>query len=187
MKIEKGTSRTAFVGERYTIKFPRPNIKVAVDSLKDYLSIGIRRALPFIRADEDDPFGLSFLLFRGWLQNVREARISDDFINVVVPTRFSLFGFINIQDTAPDVDAQDGEIYIDIIKRIKSSADVRLQDVIDMRSATHTLPNSKNYGLSEGRIKLRDYGEKGIAELLQRFGTQVEQVLQEKMATIQAR
>ena len=180
MKICKGTGRTAFVGEHFTIKVPRPDIGRAISNLRESTGSGVRGVLECIAGTEGNARSLRFALTRGISENLRERDLSKTEMDILVPTRASILGLVNIQDTARDVDIKNNEIYEAFWKRLVSLPDIRDEDERIIRAGGHTLPQSKNYGLHEGTIKLRDYGERDLKELLTKYGHLLREAILEK-------
>lgn len=177
MKIEKGTSRIAIVGERATLKIPQIHgIFVMKELIKATRNGRLRK---YLTGSEKHPQSLTKHLLRGWLENLREWRLSGEITDTVVPTRFSIFGIINVQDTAPDVDIPFGAVYDELRKLIA-------EDLVYQHGG-HTMPGKSNFGLHDGQIKLRDYGELGLEVLLKDYGNQLKQALEKTMAKIQTR
>ena len=178
MKIEKGTSRIAIVGECATLKIPKLRLGLVISGIKDAIE---RHRLPkYLTGNEKNTLSLANHLLRGWLENWREWRLSKEIAGTVVPTRFSIFGIINLQDTAPNVDSLEyGDVYIALSKIID-------KDLV-FKHGGHTLPESENFGMHDGKLKIRDYGELGLDVLLKNYGKQLQQALDETMAKIRTR
>lgn len=176
MKIEKGTSRIAVVGEHVTLKFPQIHGTVAFKYLIKAIRTGkLRRYL----TGSEKLASLRGQLLRGWLENWREWRLSKEITETIVPTRFSIFGIVNLQDTAPDADLRYGEVY----NALRAIID---EDLV-YEHGGHTMPGTSNFGVHDGKLKIRDYGELGLDVLLKEYGAQLKQALDETMAKIQAR
>lgn len=169
MKIKKGSSRIAFVGEEFTIKVPNPSTLKAIKYPLEKLSKGeshlFRRWFEYT---EGNGTGLR-RVFSGVLQNRREAQLSSELEDIVVPTRISIFGLLNIQNTAPTPSASLEEIGIKMI--IASNGDA-MRDL-------HTFCQSENYGVHNGEIKLRDYGSPRLAPILRKHSNAIREALAE--------
>lgn len=166
MKIEIGRTRLALVGRAYTLKLPRINLTGPARSIKFILKRGGERnwnsLVDYFAAPTDRSHSFRHDLFSGIAANRREARLSGQLQDVVVPTRFSFLGILNIQDTADqsrrvDVSFIWGEIYGQIGKEEMDR---------DFPPLSHAFAQPENYGFHEGRPKLLDYGEKRIGEFL---------------------
>jgi hypothetical protein len=166
MKIEIGLSRVALVGRSYTLKLPRINLTGSAKRIKNILKRGGGRKwgalVDYFVAPTDRWFCFRHDLFKGIAANRREARLSGQLQDVVVPTRFSFLGILNIQETADqsrrvDVSFIWGEIYGQIGKEEMDR---------DFPALSHTFAHPENYGFHEGRPKLLDYGNKRIGEFL---------------------
>ena len=177
MKIEKGTSRIAVVGERSTLKFPQIHGILVLRELVNAIRSGSLRE--YLTESEKGRYNLRGQLLRGWFENLREWRLSQEITGTIVPTRFSIFGLINLQDTAPDADLKVGEVY----NTLRAIID---EDLVHEHGG-HTMRGGSNFGLHEGKLKLRDYGELGLEVLLKQYGVELQQALDKTMAKIQAR
>jgi hypothetical protein len=163
MEIKHGSCRTAFVGERVTVKVPKVHVRNAATLLREALET---RNLAFIKSvvlgRDDELFTLSENLLKGWLENLREARGSAELKGVVVPTRFSVLGVINVMDTAED-------IHIGELELSRAFKEEGLKSAIAENSDfDHTTASPSNFGKIEGVVYLRDYGERGVGQLLQK-------------------
>jgi hypothetical protein len=166
MKIEIGLTRLALVGRSYTLKLPRINLIGPARRVKNILKRegeGKWHSLAdYFAAPTDRWHSFRHDLFKGIAANWREARLSAQLQDVVVPTRFSFLGILNIQDTADqsrrvDVSFIWGEIYGQIGKEEMDR---------DFPALSHAFAHPENYGFHEGRPKLLDYGNKRIGEFL---------------------
>lgn len=163
MERLRGTSRVVVVGDNYVAKLPLPKLK-DVKSFISCAKLYIKqkrwnelRALMF--TGEESPHSFCGRILRGWFENLREAELSEELGDIVVPTRFSLFGVLNIMDRADVL----GESTVD---------DVLLAPFCDRLTAPHravsrhTFSNPKNFGWHDGRLKLVDYGAYKLYEVL---------------------
>lgn len=177
MKIEKGTSRIAVVGEHITLKFPQIKLGRTVRAIQDAIKRG--KLSEYVTRSEKHPDSLARDLFRGWFENLREWRLSQEITDTIVPTRFSIFGLMNIQDTAKDIKLPYPTIGIALLGKIP--------DHIIIDHGSHTIASSGNFGIHEGVLKIRDYGELGLDYLLINYGAEIKQAAAETMAKNQAR
>ncbi len=174
MQIKKGQGRIALVGEKITLKFPKFHPLLLIKHLYEAKKDG--RFFNYIKSKEEYP-GSFKSHFRGWLENRRESRLSQEVSDNIVPTRFSLFGIFNIQDTASDVNIPYGMVYTELSNLIGQN--------LVFEHGDHTLPGKSNFGLHEGKIKLRDYGERKLPVILKQYGEQLSQVLEETRKNVQ--
>lgn len=174
MKIEKGTSRIAIVGERTTLKLPRLQILTNIRCIRDSLKRGWLRE--YLTQDERHA-SLSRHLLGGLLANRREWHLSKKETEILVPTRFSIFGLLNIQDTATDIEMTMTAIAIKLRRKIP--------DEILFTQHGHTFQGSDNFGVHEGRLKLRDYGELGLEATIEKYEEVIAQALEQQMIEIQ--
>jgi hypothetical protein len=186
MKIEKGTSRVALVGDKLTVKVPMFNVRRLIGDVRKALQS--KWALKEFFSGAERAGTLSFFL-RGLKENLREASLSKELADLVIPTRLSILGIINIQDSASEILSPEDNIYSAFWKKLINSIDreeFKNNERI-IRRGPHTLEQPDNFGLHGGRIKLLDYGEKGLDDLLREYGRLLQEVLEEKMTEIQAR
>ena len=179
MEKFKGTSRTAYVGESLTIKIPNFNIKRAISTLIRASRNGIAGIREYITGKEGNPSSISFSLLRGIRENIRERVLSKTELDFLVPTRLSILGLINFQDTATATDSKDDEIYEAFFRKLTQLPNFKDEDEKMLRAGGHTLPQAKNYGIHDGKVKLLDYGEVGLDKLLAKYGYLLQQVLEE--------
>lgn len=173
MKIEKGTSRIAIVGEKITIKLPAIDFKRMIRAIREAIKGGW--LMDYMTDSENHIHSFARHALRGFKENIREYRLSQEISDkTIVPTRISIFGILNIQDTAIDVDLPHPAIGTVLIDKIPN------QIMID--HGAHTILDSSNFGLHEGLLKIRDYGELGLDFLLKNYEKEIEQALVETMA-----
>ena len=176
MKIQKGKSRIAIVGDTITLKFPNPKITRTIKGL--YYAAKKGNLQKYLTQNEKH-FSFSSEMLRGWFENLREWRLSQEFTDIVVPTRFSIFGLLNIQDTAKDVEME----YAEIGPALRG----KIPDKVMLNNGQHTITGSDNFGWHDGKLKIRDYGELGLDFLLENYRDELREALAETMAKIQAR
>jgi hypothetical protein len=174
MKIEKGTSRIAIVFEHTTLKFPRIKLAMTAEAIRFALQRGVLK--DYLTNSEKYPFSLASNLLRGWLENLRERRLSREFTDIIVPTRLSIFGLLNVQDTATDLPPESPHVSSAIRDKINAE--------IVRKNGGHTIADNSNFGLHHGQLKIRDYGELGLDFLLSNYADQLEQAFAETMAKI---
>ncbi len=161
MKFRKGSSRVALVGENFTFKAPYiapKNLMRIPSDIHLCWQLGKWKGLIEYFTDGDDFTCFQQNLLRGWLQNLRERRVSKLLNDIVVPTHLSLFGLLNVQSTATDINlsmSKLGEI-------IKGEIPDNIQDA-------HTFLAPGNYGLHHDSVRLLDYGERGVYEFIQKY------------------
>lgn len=151
MEIHKGSARIAFVGHRFTAKVPNP--KTIYDSLPSLIKFLRKRNYYLIRKwfqmPEKSIYGFKHAIV-GFLENWREFRYSEALQDVAVPTHASVFGILNLQDSAPDIpDIISDEQLIGVLEQ--AVGDLIKRDY-------HTFQQRSNFGIHNGRVKIRDYG-----------------------------
>ena len=149
MRVLKGTTRIALIGNKYTIKLPRVYSKTLLADIKTLGEKG--KLIPLFR--------LYGLIFRGIKSNFWEFYGSLKLGDIVMPTRFSFFGIFNIQDTATSIEGFSHDEFSIISQEIKDAMAIA-------EGTEHTIFSQKNYGFHQGKIKLIDCGNKNIIEVL---------------------
>lgn len=164
MEKKEGSCRTAYVGEKYTVKIPE--IKLAIATLrfgiKCYRHGGWQSFRRWLSQEEEAILSLRGGL-RGIFENLREILSSNDLEGIVVPTRLSI-GLINIMPTAEPVESvgiDDENMYERIFKILMDEVgyDIVKQD-------RHGFANPNNYGVSNGEVRLLDYGGRKANSIL---------------------
>lgn len=124
-----------------------------------YIFPGLQHITEWFRAHEGYPFGLKGSLLKGIIANNNEWVLSQELLKseIVVPTKSSLFmGLINKQEVADGCDLSDAEVWRMVSRHV---GQVAFKD-------GHTLNNSENYGIHDGKVKLRDYGSTRLYKII---------------------
>jgi hypothetical protein len=166
MKIQEGTSRLALVGEHTTLKIPHwQTFNRLVGLAKRILRRDIKLIKNWFESPEESFQGLGFTL-SGFFQNWREVTNSESLGDIVVPTRLSLFGIINLQSTAKPIPSE-----IDIWKiMLEATNNEAYQD-------GHSFCHRSNYGMYRGKIRMLDYGSKKALLILKKYRKEISQAL----------
>lgn len=176
MKIESGSCRIAFVGDTVTVKVPQLKLGKVVKDLISSAQYGY--FFKYITKDIRQNKGLLSTLFCGVMENYREwslykeGAVNADILDILVPTRFSILGLINIQDTAIDAHLEP----LEVLRAIGTSISGRTA-----LPAMHTLEGTANFGMHDGRLKIRDAGEPGLRKLMKTHSSVIKEAL-EKVA-----
>jgi|GEM_PF-1822337 len=155
MKIARGQTRIALVGNKYTVKLPVIRAKYFLGTLKATLSLKYE---PVVVLDDEEDLAFSRFahlsnVFRqfvlnGFKCNWSEYVNSKKFSGVAVPTRFSFLGALNIQDTVLTTDFSQEERAL------------LYEEIPDTRAKMgHVFTMEGNFGLHSGKIKFVDYGD----------------------------
>lgn len=178
MGFEKkyGTSRIAYVGKNLTLKRPISDPKKAWKVYKSRRELdqkmGTHYASAFLSNTEDETDSLRYMIQRGYLQNLREARLSPLLGDLVVPTRLTVAGFVNVQETAQPLNhVRDEDIRQILSKRIGNASKVD----------PHSFHEHRNYGWHEGKVKLLDYGGQKIVQIIKTHRAGIEKALHDMM------
>ena len=150
MQIIKGTNRIAFVGKRYAFKVPKVTPRMLVQDVYDSFAgtwHGLTHAkLKDIFAGRSNTTPRAESL-EGIRANILEKRFSSKLGDIVVPTRFSLFGVVNVMDAA----APSG---------IPASLIAKTRPFSPLDG--HPVNSADNFGIHNGRLKLLNYGGIGL-------------------------
>jgi len=126
-----------------------------------------------VLGDEDVAFGrlgilsnsINNLILVGFKCNWAEFVNSKRFRDVVVPTKFSLLGAFNVQDTA------------EITNLSKEEKEILYEEIPDTRAQMgHIFVMEGNFGLHSGRIKFVDYGDKRTIGGLKKHGVELRRI-----------
>ncbi|KKT13337.1 MAG: hypothetical protein UV95_C0002G0021 [Candidatus Falkowbacteria bacterium GW2011_GWF2_43_32] len=103
-------------------------------------------------------------LLSGIMANLQERQFYKKTKNVfVMPTYFSLFGFLNIQKRGEQIDFWDS---IDVWYYIHDNSQNHHQPFCD----GHTLSETDNFCLDNGHLKMVDYGSRSLEPFLEKNG-----------------
>ena len=156
--ISVGHRRILIRGPKYTAKIPRFNLRATANEFiflakeKHWKSLKI-----FVTAPERVNGSLRDVVLRGIASNIREARFSSVLKCVVVPTRFSFLGLLNIQDTPSSHQFEDALLWRKFKEEIGST----------LFAADHIFANpAKSFGIHQGKLKITDYGRGTTLEML---------------------
>lgn len=103
----------------------------------------------------------------GIKDNSREAELSDELSDVVLPVRFSVLGLVNIQDSAPKA------------KFPKSDFGVIMGHHITDADTVEVLEHSGEFAVVDDEMKIVDFGESGISSRLVYWNEKVKAALSE--------
>lgn len=157
MEVHLGSSRYAFVNGTYAFKVPRFDFITQLKLLKTQYDLkGFKGIINWLTRSEDSMWGIKRLLVRGSAQNLRELRLSRKLKSILVPTRASILGLLNVQDKALPVNLEMEDL-IKILEKYVGE---------DIWKDSHTFCNPDNYGIHDNKVKLRDYGGKNAQSVL---------------------
>ena len=166
MEVHKGKSRIAFVGKHFTCKIPNPNTLRQLSDIQEYVKQRDLKGLYkwFQYTENGFRWAIS-----GVLQNWQEFKLSKELNGIVVPTRLSVFGIFNIQDTATDLpkNISNHILFVELGRAIG----------YDIMKDTHTFRNSDNFGIHNGQAKIRDYGDPKIGSILKDHFSKIKESL----------
>ena len=181
MKIKEGTSRIVFVGDSHVVKVA----KINMDDIK-----GVQRFARKLLDDEHregawevltGPEGATCSIrsvIRGIMENIREAKVSRDLPELVVPTRLSIAGVFNVQDlaaTLPPCITTSADILRKFFYIFREELNITRDE---LPTCAHTLRNMNNFGLHDGQVKFVDYGSSRLIPDLYKNPTGFKHALQ---------
>ncbi|MCK9186118.1 hypothetical protein M0P48_01630 [Candidatus Gracilibacteria bacterium] len=158
MEIHKGTSRIAFVGGNLTVKVPNPHTLRHLAKIFEYLKLGdLEELRNWFGYTEGNCVGFRWAI-SGLLQNWREFLLSKELSVIAVPTRLSIFGLLNVQDTAQNLPStiSDKDLFVTMGMAIGP----------EIMKDPHSVYGTDNFGIHDGRAKMRDYGNVKIGPIL---------------------
>ncbi len=159
MNIYKGTDRTAYVGERYTVKVARSNprqfLKSAQNTRERSGLKGVVNAWNALNADQHQ--SLKNFLLHGVMANRREHRLAKHDGGIVVPTVSTLRGLVNIQRTIPSTGLDHAEIHSAFAEHLGPK----------VTALGHMLEDPSNLGVVDGQVRFVDGGSIGLERLTQ--------------------
>lgn len=154
MRIVKGTNRIVFVGKKYAFKLPKVTPRMIAQDVYDSFA-GTWHGLS--HSSLKDIFAGRMNVpsrsesFAGIRANILEKRFSARLGDIVVPTRFSLFGLINVIDHASSLLVPDN-----ILAEKHPFAPL----------SGHPINSADNFGYHNGKMKLLNYGGMGLITYL---------------------
>lgn len=170
MRICAGTKRIALVTETCTYKIPKPAIKtfarIVVDTVfrKQFISSPIK-SWQIIRSI------FPRMVTAGWNKNRTESKISKTLAELAVATRFSLWGLVNVQETA----TPSGLPWFAVHKEIWNEFDFETCNNY-LADFGHAL-DSGNFGFQNGKLKFVDYGNEELAQFISQHKAAFERAL----------
>lgn len=170
MEVHRGKSRIAFVGERFTLKVPNPNTFRHFADILEFLKFrDFKELYHWFQYSEGNYCGFRWAI-SGFLQNWREFMLSKELGEIVVPTRLSVLGLLNIQDTSTDLPAtiNNGGLFATLGVAIGT----------DIMRDTHTFHETDNFGIHDGQAKIRDYGGPKTGPILKKHFDAIKRTLE---------
>lgn len=169
MEIKSGHYKTVFILEKIVIKFPRIRFKDAFLASKRLNSKGrLFDHLIKIRnykAINTDYASIQVYLFRAIIENFFELVFYKKYkFNFLVPTYYSFFGLFTIQKKVKQYNSYRGEHWIKLVKVLDN----------DIYRGGHTFMAEENYGFDEGKLKILDYGDKRVRDVLLEYSKGIE-------------
>lgn len=117
---------------------------------------------------------------------IRENKVENNFwkknrYNFLAPTFFSFFGILNVQKYA------DINSLLNFVWQIRISPGDIILDFFSKEGKAsgwlkHSFKNVENFGFSNGKVLILDYGEKKIISILQKYGEKAFQKINEKFS-----
>ena len=168
MRIAKGTARIAVIGDRYTVKIANIHLRLGLMCLYSHGRRGAKSLVSYINWPIDSSASFKYHFIRGISENRREYRTSKALGDIVVPTRFSFLGILNIQETAEPHNLTPKSLWVGL--RAKIGDGLKFTDA-------HTFSEPDNYGIHKGKLKLIDYGGETANSTMLKYQRQFREVL----------
>lgn len=155
------------------VKFPFIHATTAARQLIEYArNREWKRMRVLWRRSIDERNGFWNLLFGGIYANWREYRFYQDTHNQFVqPTYFSLWGFLNIQQYGKMCTVEDGDELVAFWNELRALT----QD--EVYADPHHFQNPENYCMHDTHVRMTDYGNKKVQEVLNHFGNKLAEKL----------
>ena len=155
----QGVDRTAFVGERYTVKIARTNIGQFLKSTyRIRETAGFTDVVKMWKAySADQHQSLKNLLLHGIVANQREYRLAKQDTAVVVPTISILKGLVNVQLTASPTNLGSAHVHAAFTEQLGP----------EITTLGHMLEDTGNLGIVAGAVVFVDGGSQGLERLME--------------------
>lgn len=160
MRIVWGTKRVVIVLEKFVIKIARirivPAFKCTVRWVHD------RRFWKSIFKYDHNVYGtIHIYLFKGLIENWHEYKLYCEIHSpFLVPTYFSLLGFINIQKRGELFEMEGVDMWIQMI----------LLSNKEVWDNSHHFANPANFSKTNGRLQMLDYGNLRCHRVIKKYG-----------------
>lgn len=107
----------------------------------------------------------------GVLANYREGRVPPELEDIIVPTKLSVFGLLNLQDATQDLPEHitGNQVALVLLNALGA----------DFKKDLHVFSNEANFGLHEGTVKMRDAGGEHTLALCETHHTALRGAMQE--------
>lgn len=165
VNIKIGQKRIAFIFRSLTIKIPKIYFIRALLVLFNRIKKGTHfwRTLKYSHQSYGS---FQMFLLRGIANNLSEFVFCrrNKSLSILARTYFSFWGFINFQETINPLDISDLEFLEQMHEIIGDSL---------TKEGKHTFGNVKNFGVSNGKIKIVDYADFKVQNLLRRDGDRI--------------
>nr|MDD3720009.1 hypothetical protein [Candidatus Gracilibacteria bacterium] len=166
MKIETGTSRLSFVGNKYTLKLPSIDFSIfgLVYNIV-YGSYKSKKSLDYI--GKTLKHNITHWFYTN-LDNIRanliEYRLGKKYPELVMKTRISVFGILNIQESGKVLSEEDND-------KIWSAMISYFSNHNNAIAGGHAFYDSGDFARdANGKVKLIDAGSKRVEKILESEG-----------------
>jgi hypothetical protein len=112
-----------------------------------------------------------YILANGRQQNLNEARYSRQLAGLAIRTRFSFWGFLNVQDTAKPSNLKWDALLNLLVKQLDFST------MDSIACFGHDFNAKTNLGLDGSKLKFLDYGNHNLIQFILRHRAIFEQAL----------
>ncbi len=180
MEKKFGTSRVAYVGEKWTYKRPLTHLRAIQNGdlalLKNIRKGKWKRVGWFFTKGMDSSGSLGRCLGqRGYLENQRETTSWQELGDIVFPVHRIVGNFLVRQQTTGDISLTTNEMW-----EIVRSTSLNIDAVLASAGVNHTLEKSNNYGVEPetGKVRIRDFGGERVADFIQTHRASIEELLE---------
>lgn len=162
MKISRGTSRTVLIFENFVIKLPRIYFWRTMKNV--YRSIRRGYFIKSLGWSIYSSMSPKRLLFKGFLDNWREFTYCRELRSPFLqPTYFSLLGLFNIQKVGEKLTVKQVDLWCQLYEMTSG----------EVFADSHTFANPDNFCQENERLKMLDYGNARIYEVLKKYGDKI--------------
>lgn len=172
MPIKRGTSRLVICLPKMglVIKLPKPKPIVFLLNVKSAIGLGWKTGemkkwlkwAAWLGDDNDVAGNVRYTLLNGIYQNWQEYRLWRRTRSAFLePTHFSLLGLVNVQKYGDQLtEISEGALWSQMLKLSERA----------VWSNGHHFANPENFSFRDGSIRMLDYGGRGVAEVVEKYG-----------------
>jgi hypothetical protein len=162
MKLAKGEARTVFVFENFVVKISKLHLRRTVEIVWESIRRGyLRKCLGWGIYTYCSPRRLLFLgIMENWREFIFYLFNRSPFL---MPTYFSLFGIINIQEKGEVAKIETVDLWCQLAQMTNHA----------VNCCGHHFANPGNFCNENGHLKIFDYGNPKVQEVVKQFGDKI--------------